>query len=89
MYDLFDFAGFCVIFLLGIFGLIAVLSVPANLVNRYSCQQYESVTGRDTRFAWYSGCYILMEDGRFEEYDIYTQRMIAKEGLSASKGTGL
>lgn len=66
---------------------IGGLLVGGNIHSRYQCNNYETVTGIETRYIEWDTCYISTESG-WQRWDEYIARAAASEGLSAIKGEG-
>jgi hypothetical protein len=60
------------------FGLICVWLLISGIVisgvvkwSEWSCDNYQKITGLESRFIAFDACYVKNEDGRFIRYDAY------------------
>jgi hypothetical protein len=50
-------------------GLICALVLGINAVEERSCNNYEEVTGRDSKWVFMDACYVQRDDGTWIRYD--------------------
>ena len=78
-HDFFDFLVLLCVVLIGILTPILIFGYWGSV---HQCSSYEKVTGRETKHASLSDCYVNV-DGEWEHWSIYSKKAIARDGLEA------
>ncbi len=61
-------------------GLLILALVPVVAVKAYQCGHYETMSGKQTSFEWFDGCYVKTDSG-WQRWQEYKFRAAASEGL--------
>ena len=64
----------------GLISLLFVLGIGGNEFERYQCNQYSKITGKQTVYSNFDVCYVMTESG-LQRWDEYKIRYIARDGL--------
>ena len=76
-----DLKGF-IVFFLALFMTAAAFACSIKYaVKCIECNNYEKITGRNTEYVFFGGCFIQTENGWLTKGE-YAQSIIAREGLS-------
>ncbi len=75
-----DAVEFVMGFIIPVGALAAVILVLLNFYGQYQCENYKTITGKNTKYARFDICYIETETG-FQRWDEYKARSVASEGL--------
>lgn len=71
---------------LHVFIFLAIILIPTatiiNLFNQRSCNKYQEVTGKQTKFIWFDNCYVETPQNGWLTKGEYGKVIIAREGLS-------
>ena len=59
------------------------LGVVVNSHERYTCDNYKEITGKNTKHASFDSCYVETDEG-YQRWDEYMLRSTASEGLSSN-----
>lgn len=70
---------FIVIVVLPLGSFVGSLLFVANLFMAYQCENYQTITGKETKYAQLDSCYVKTPQG-WQRYDEYKMRIIASEG---------
>lgn len=57
-----------------------MVAVVVQTFSNYQCKKYEDVTGRETKYVWFAGCYIDSGNGWLTDEE-YKAVLVAREGL--------
>lgn len=77
MKDDIKFFGGLAVIVLFCFGVFAIV---VNEYTNYQCNNYQQLTGKETKYVQFDICYIKTDAG-WQRYDEYKARAIASEGL--------
>jgi len=77
MKDLIE-AIFTAVVVIGTVGSLAILI--ANSFEKYSCETYEEITGRQTKHRFFGGCFVETDSGWLTIAE-YGQVIVAREGV--------
>jgi hypothetical protein len=72
-----------IIFICLIIGTPVGLIILENSFQEYQCNQYEEITGKETKYSPFDKCYISTENG-WQRWDEYKVRVIAKDSLGGN-----
>ena len=60
-----------------IVGVIGTIFYGMNSYTKYKCSQYQTVTGKPTRYVNFDSCYIK-DKGVYERYEVYKMKSVAE-----------
>lgn len=63
--------------------IIIGITALSNEYVRYQCNQYEEITGKETKYSHFDSCYISTENG-WQRWDEYKVRVIAKDSFGGN-----